>query len=152
MSKPERQLQKELVFVAGLLKCRIDVFYDFYVPSVIRNHPAMKHPQIIKLFNWMVKIIRESQKKAPYDCVLTTPTRMYALELKAGTGRQKDHQKQRERLINSVNPNAYFVIRKWESKKRGTPLYTNIYDIMQDQKVIKRCYQPDQVIKYFVNM
>ena len=98
--KPEVQLRNDLKKVAGLMKCRIDIFYDFFVPDAVKRHPLMRQVWIAKFVYWVIKVIRESQKTQPFDCILTMPDRLVCIELKVNNDQQKPHQKERERGLN----------------------------------------------------
>lgn len=147
--KPEVQFRNDLKKVAGLMKCRIDIFYDFFVPDAVKRHPLMRQLWIKKFVFWVIKVIRESQRTQPFDCILTTPTAVFCIELKCNNDKQKPHQKQREQGLNHINPKAYYVIRRWESKKRCSPLYETKYDIKQNDKVIFRTNYLPEIVEFF---
>ena len=129
--KPEKRFQKDLATTAAVMNCLIIDIPDMIVPK-----------------GW-VKQRDFKEARRPFDCILVTGTKMFGIELKYAGGTQSVHQKQKERLYNSVNPKAYYVVRKWQSKKRNTPMTTTYYDIKQDGKVIFRTeYMPD-IIDWF---
>lgn len=147
-SNPHTQFQATLRKIAGLFGCRIEIFYDTIIPRDIWYNPLMSNLSIKLFVIGLIAKIRDSQKQAPFDCVLITPTNVFCIELKVGSDKQKKHQLERELLMRKINPHSYYVIRKWEQTKNKV-LKTTVYDIIQDSKVVCRCYDITEIIQWF---
>ena len=90
-------------------------------------------------------VIREKQR--PADSVLITPTALCLIEFKVGGVTQSDHQRLREKIYNNINPNAYYVIRKWQQKRNGR--LNDCYDIKQNGELVARLASIQEVVNYF---
>jgi hypothetical protein len=60
---------------------------------------------------------------------------------------QSDHQRLREKIYNNINPNAYYVIRKWQQKRNGR--LNDCYDIKQNGELVARLASIQEVVNYF---
>ena len=95
-NKPETEFEKSLIHIAPLYGCLYIKIPDFI------NAPVNK-------------IIAH---KRPFDGIICTPNQNYCIECKINYGKQKEHQVETEKKINSIN-NSYYLLRKKIYAKNG---------------------------------
>ena len=88
------------------------------------------------------------QEFRPFDFVLITKHGTFCIEAKVEHNNLLPHQKGTSEAIEKLNPMAYWIIRKRETKKRGT-LYTIEKYRNKKKEVIMESDMIEHLVKHF---
>jgi len=88
------------------------------------------------------------QEYRPFDFVLITAYGTFCIEAKVEHNQLLNHQKGTSEAIEKLNPMAYWIIRKRETKKRGT-LYTIEKYRNKKKEVIMESEFIEHLVKHF---